>query len=305
MVKMKYMENLKKNKMSGKLKFSGVVVLYKPNVKKVCNNINTYIDSLDKLYIVDNSGYKNIDIYNQYKDNRKVEYIVLNKNMGIAHALNIGMKNSINEEFDWFLTMDQDSKFEKNNFEKFKKFIIEKSCNYKNTAILAPHHVTMLYEEDNNNEETLKVLDVMTSGNFINLNIAKKIGFFREDFFIDAVDIEYCLRINSKKYEVRIVNFIKMNHELGNEKRVRILNRYPIIYNYNYIRRYYITRNTLFTCKQYKSYFPKRCNEIKLNILKTTIKSITMEADKLRKIKSIFIGYIDYKTGKLGNKFNN
>ena len=286
------------------MKFAGIVVLYNPEVTKVDENIQTYINLLDKLYIVDNSSNENSNIINKYKYNEKVKYIALNNNMGIAHALNLGLKNAIDEKFDWLLTMDQDSKFEKDNFKKYVDFIKEKSFKYENTAIFSPKHITMLYEYNENNEETEKTLDVMTSGNFVNINITQKIGYFREDLFIDAVDIEYCLRANSKGYEVRIVNCVELNHKLGNEKRIKILNKYPIIYNYNSVRRYYITRNTLFVCKEYEPYFPERCKEIRTNVLKTTIKSVTMESDRLKKIRSICSGYIDYKSKKLGNKFN-
>ena len=56
------------------MKFAGVVVLYNPDKMDVLNNINTYINHLDKLYLIDNSATNNQD---KFKDTylNKIEYI--------------------------------------------------------------------------------------------------------------------------------------------------------------------------------------------------------------------------------------
>lgn len=69
------------------MKLAGVVVLYNPD-QKVLDNISSYIDELDVLYLVDNSNADN----SKFFLNDKFEYIPLLKNTGIAHALNVGAK---------------------------------------------------------------------------------------------------------------------------------------------------------------------------------------------------------------------
>lgn len=60
------------------MKLAGVVVLYNPD-QKVINNINSYIDELDALYLVDNSSADNSTLF-MYE---KVEYIPLQKTQGL------------------------------------------------------------------------------------------------------------------------------------------------------------------------------------------------------------------------------
>ena len=81
-------------------------------------------------------------------------------------------------------------------------------------------------------------LQVMTSGNLVNLDIYQKIGGYNEDYFIDGIDIEYCLRI--KKYNYRIVrlNNIEIIHDLGDIEYHKFLGKTYLCTNHNYIRNY-------------------------------------------------------------------
>ena len=101
-------------------KTDGVVVLFKPNIDKLNRNISTYLDGLNKLFIIDNTP--NADLSKTFKDKR-IKYIPLKDNKGIAYALNIGAKESINDGADWILTMDQDSSFIGDGFYELKNFV--------------------------------------------------------------------------------------------------------------------------------------------------------------------------------------
>ena len=44
---------------------------------------------------------------------------------------------------------------------------------------------------------------LMSSGMMIDLSKIKDIGFFKEEFFIDEVDLEFCYRAIKKGYKVK------------------------------------------------------------------------------------------------------
>ena len=54
------------------MKFAGVVVAFNPS-DIVVDNIKTYINNIDKLYVVDNS--ENTDNSKMFSFNKKIEYI--------------------------------------------------------------------------------------------------------------------------------------------------------------------------------------------------------------------------------------
>ena len=60
------------------MKFAGVVVAFNPS-DIVVDNIKTYINNIDKLYVVDNS--ENTDNSKMFSFNKKIEYIYNKKNL--------------------------------------------------------------------------------------------------------------------------------------------------------------------------------------------------------------------------------
>lgn len=272
----------------------GVTVLYNPT-KEIFKNINSYLDGVDKLYLVDNSEKENNFLKEKLiKFSSKIEYIKMNGNEGIAKALNVAKNKAIDEKFSWLLTMDQDSKFENDDFIKMLK--LSKKIFNEKIAIFSPFHKmpNSVFVDDEITEREI----VMTSGNLLNLKIAREIGDFEESFFIDEVDHDYCLKIRKQNYKIIVLNKIILNHNLGNMKNYKIF----AVTNHNYIRRYYITRNRCYMIKKY--------NFLKNNyigyILKDSIKILLTEKDKIRKLKMTYLGIRDFKngiTGKINEKY--
>ncbi len=274
-------------------KIPATVIWYNPDTENI-ENIKTYIDYVEKVYIIDNSMNNNKKLCSSLNNN-KIEYVYNKKNLGIAKALNLACEKAISDGFKWILTMDQDSSFSSNDInEYFKSFDnIEK----KNTGIFSPKHI--LKNDINKIRDDKKFLEidhVMTSGNLLNLSAWEKIGKFDENLFIDEVDSEICFRMIENDYKVIQMNRIKMFHELGSlEKRNFFIKKISVL-NHNYIRKYYIMRNKFYMFKKYKKY---RVRYV-YYILNDFFKVIFYEKDKLRKLKYMFRGINDFFKNKMG-----
>ncbi len=274
-------------------KIPATVIWYNPDNENI-ENIKTYIDYVEKVYIIDNSMNNNKKLCSSLNNN-KIEYVYNKKNLGIAKALNLACEKAISDGFKWILTMDQDSSFSSNDInEYFKSFDnIEK----KNTGIFSPKHI--LKNDINKIRDDKKFLEidhVMTSGNLLNLSAWEKIGKFDENLFIDEVDSEICFRMIENDYKVIQMNRIKMFHELGSlEKRNFFIKKISVL-NHNYIRKYYIMRNKFYMFKKYKKY---RVRYV-YYILNDFFKVIFYEKDKLRKLKYMFRGINDFFKNKMG-----
>ena len=118
------------------IKISGAVVFYKPD-EEVKENILSYLDNLDHLYVIDNTP--NMSNEKLLPKSKKIEYIPLNENKGVSYALNVAAKKSIEKGYKWMMTMDQDSKFKKGELDKMIDFI----NNNKDSKIglICPWHV--------------------------------------------------------------------------------------------------------------------------------------------------------------------
>jgi len=275
-----------------KIKLASVVVLYNPSQENI-NNISLYKKEVDRIYIVDNTD----DNIKRINNTQKLKYIKLGENKGIAYALNIGAKKAIEDGYEWLLTMDQDSKMTEDIIVKMKDFLI--STKEENVGLISPYQ-DIDSKEDNISEDIENMIEVMTSGNIINLDAYKKIGGFKDWLFIDCVDTDYCMNLHKHGYKVLRLNRIVMKHELGNLVVHKLFNKEYPCYNHNPIRRYYIVRNNLYINSLYKNLYPEYCKRL-LRIQKGQVKRIIVfEKNKFQKLRMMYKGYRDYKKGIKG-----
>ncbi|WP_461489920.1 glycosyltransferase family 2 protein, partial [Pontibacter sp. HJ8] len=207
-------------------------------------NIRTYAHRLHRLYLLDNTESPSHAVRKAVEEEfNEVEYIHLPHNQGIAKALNTAASRAAKQGFDWLLTMDQDSKASDNMIER----LLEVCDIYgkEELGIIAPKYLQQTDTSATAGSGLEEVDIVITSGNLLNLNAFIKTGPFREDFFIDYVDHEYCLRLRLAGYKIIVNNSVLLYHELGNSQSHHLFGKSVIASHHNPLRRYYITRNRL------------------------------------------------------------
>ena len=179
---------------------AGVVVLYNPG-NEIIENIKTYLPLLRKLYVVDNSTKNlSIDILNYFKNEIKIEYIKMNGNEGIGKALKISAEKAIFDKFDWFLTMDQDSKYPTDDFTYINNYI--ETNDLSNIGLITINYSSSGIEPEGEKSEIQKINTNISSGMILNLKNYQKIDGFNEDLFIDYVDYDICYQMRKNNFEV-------------------------------------------------------------------------------------------------------
>ncbi|MGE5810479.1 MAG: glycosyltransferase family 2 protein [Ignavibacteria bacterium] len=276
-------------------KIAAVVVLYNPDLG-VIENLNSYIDQIDKLYAVDNSENINSIVVEKIKCIKKAEYISNGKNLGIAAALNIGAKKAIKEGFEFLLTMDQDSRATPGMILKLSGVASSSLLN----GIAAARHVNIEFPMETENKVTEEVLYTITSGNLLNLAAYQKVGPFMEELFIDHVDHEYCLRMKKNGFRVLKINHAVVYHKIGNAARKKFLAWFLYTSGHSPLRLYYRTRNRFYVDSIYKKLFPEYVKEDRRNLVKELLGIFLLEKDLWSKIRMIFKGYRDFKQNILG-----
>jgi len=270
------------------INLAGVVILYNPDAM-VLKNVQTYIDEIEVLYVIDNSDIVNNSVVEKLKKMDKIRYIHFNENRGIAYPLNFILSKV--RDYEFLLTMDQDSCFKPNVMKKYKEHISIWAEKDSSIAVFAADNTGLIHSKLYQFEES-----VMTSGNVIKTDIAKSIGGFREELFIDEVDSEFCYRLRRFAYKILIFYDLKMEHHLGNIKRYNTWAGHFNTTNHNSTRRYYMARNMLYIMGKYPEV---RIKYLK-NFIKMIIKIILAENYKLEKMKYIGKGIHDYRHGRFG-----
>lgn len=280
------------------MKICTAIILYNPNIEDLKKSLPVYCNETDLVIMWQNSFInEEIQLYftNDYKN---VLFAGSGENLGIATALNNCVRLAEKENFDYILTMDQDSYFEKGMITKYKIKITENKLNKIGVYGINPlQNSKSLFEIKN---ATLEVADTITSGSVFKISNFHKTGYFRDDLFIDAVDYEYCYRIK-KKFNLKTIVFcdIILNHTVGYSEKTRFGFS---VSNYSAFRSYFIVRNQFKIWKMYPELFSKK---YKMTLLKDhffirIIKVILAEKKKTKKIKAILIGFYHFLINKSG-----
>jgi rhamnosyltransferase len=278
------------------LKIAGVVILYNPK-KEINENILSYINQVDFLYVVDNSELPSDQIEHIIKSNPKsLEVVRNNVNVGIASALNIAAKKAIENGFDLLLTMDQDSRVSENYVSEMLLEFERDEC----IGILSPYIIHTKNPRMPVLTGLVEVATAMTSGSVIKLSAHVQIGGFLEKLFIDYVDNEYCLRMKKSGYKIFRNNSIYIYHELGEAKARKFIYKKVFPTNHSPRRWYYRTRNRFYVYKEYKNEFPDYIKFDKRVFIKDIVKILLYEKNKIQKFKMILIGYRDFKRDNFG-----
>lgn len=285
----------------------GVIVAYNTG-KDIIHTVEAIKNQVEKLLIVDNgSSEETICQLKLYKNNSNIEVIYNEENKGIAAALNEAVKYAISNDFNWLLTLDDDSLATPNMVSELLDVYnhFDKQTQ-KKVAFISPKHVEKFNAKNITNDYFYNVNNIqkvtidMTSGNLVRCDIFKTVGVFNENLFIDFVDHEFCLRINKEGYEIFKVNSIYLLHSLGNSKDIILFGKRITVTNHSPLRRYYITRNRFYCWKIFKDSFPQWVKEDKKRFINESIKIILYENNKFKKLKMILRGITDYKNNKFG-----
>lgn len=277
-----------------KIKLAAMVTLYNPNKENI-NNINNYINSVEKLYVFDNTdGKDNKDLLPK---NKKIVYITNKENKGIAYSMNVCARKAIDDGYKYLLTMDQDSKMTSSIIDRMLEFL--ENTKEERIGLISPYQ-DIDSKEEISDKEYEEQIEMMTSGNIIDLNAYEEIGGFKDWLFIDCVDTDYCMNLHKNGYKVLRLNKIIMKHDLGHLEVHHLFNKEYPCYNHNPIRRYYIVRNNLYINNMYHDLFPEYCNHL-IRIQKGQVKRIiAFEKNKIKKLKMMYRGYKDFKKGIKG-----
>lgn len=278
--------------------FAACVILYNPKKEDIAN-ILTYVNKVKKVYIFENTeGKSNENLFQNFEN---VSYFWNNDNKGIAIRLNEACKKAISDDFDYLLTMDQDSSFIEENIDQYFNAIL----NFKEKEKAAVYGLE--YTENDINDRTPEYIEVdhlITSASIINLKLFNEIGGFDENLFIDGVDIEYCYSALSKGFKNIKFGRIFFNHTLGiRTKRGSVFTLYlfkKYVSVHSSLRVYYMHRNMLYIKNKYGKLLPEIIYKFVKNQSYHISKNIKYSNELFTVLKYKRKAFDDYKNNKMG-----
>jgi rhamnosyltransferase len=280
---------------------SAVVVTFHPD-EDVVTNLRALQRQVDDLIVVDNgSSVPELAPLEELCKEFPCELIRNGENLGIATALNIGVRRSLELGADWILLFDQDSRVTPGFTETMVQAFLH-SCWGERLGTMTPVYVDMrsgIPISMNRAREGMEAS--MTSGSLFNAEIFRRFGFFRDELFIDAVDYEYSLRLRKAGMVIEETPDAKLLHSPGTPQthgaggRVWFRSN-----NYSPVRRYYQERNKVWISRRYIATFPIFCLKLFYFSSKEFTKILLAENDKWRKVRFFLRGTFDGLRNRMG-----
>ncbi len=281
------------------MNIAACVILYHPNTTEIISNIETYLPFVKKLYVFDNSQKKSNQLV--FKNLKKTEYYWDGENKGISIRLNDACKKAIEENFDYLLTMDQDSCFDTITINHYFQCIVN----------FVYHSKVAVYGLEYNRKEiysktpiTTEVDHLITSASVLNLKLFNVIGGFDNNLFIDGVDIDYCFSAICKGFKnIKFCN-ISFSHSLGTRtKRGSIFTLYlfkKYVSLHSSLRIYYMFRNMLYIKNKYEKKIPEIIRKFEKNQRYHISKNIRYSNEIVKVLKYKQKAFQDFKNNKMG-----
>lgn len=223
-----------------------IIVSFNPtnSIYKLASNVSNQVG---KVVIVDNCSNNVSELESIVELDKNISLIKLSKNYGISKALNVGINEANIGNYQWVLTLDQDSLPDKDMVEN-----LIAAAQRNNYDSVCPVIEDGKYKKSNiqKSDDHQPVSVCITSGQLTKLSVINSLDAFNEDYFIDNVDFDFCLKLKNQNYKLGRSNKAKLNHNIGYipEKKYYI-NKFHTYHPP--IRRYYIYRNFVFLLKSY------------------------------------------------------
>ncbi len=241
----------------------------------------------------------------------RVEIIANGENRGLAAALNQGLRRAQERGFGWALTLDQDSSPLPNLVAAAARAFEAHPHRERLAAIGA----TAVGPEDPGDAATRAPASasasartyrtmpaVITSGTLHSIPAWERLGPFREDYFIDCVDIEFCLRARARGLEVVRATEPGLAHRIGVPSRKMALGRWMMPTNHSPLRRYYLTRNRISTWRTYARSDGRFVLRDMRQSVREWVGIAFAESDRTVKLRAILAGFRDGILGRYGPK---
>jgi rhamnosyltransferase len=222
-------------------------------------------------------------------------------NLGIATALNRGIREAQKADCRWVALFDQDSAvtsgFIPTMIADFQAFRKERKILQIIPRYLDPEtgkeRIVSTFRDGG-------VFLTITSGSLFSMEAFEKCGLFQENLFIYCVDDDYSLRIRKNGYFIGVSKNAILIHQSGHPTSRKLFGMTLTTKNYRPEVRYYYARNKVWILRSYGRTFPRLIVPTLREFVTIPLKIALMEDASWQKIRLFIRGLADGIAGRMG-----
>lgn len=287
-----------------------IIVTYNP-APQLIDSIIALAPQVGEIVIVDNaSGAEGLQVVSAAAKHERLSVIYHADNLGIAAALNSGVRFALDRGYPWVATFDQDSSATPG----FIAALLAAwyACPYRSGVVLVgPRYrdrytgTIASYAAGIATDVFTEVMTTMTSGNLVRADVFAVTDMFDESFFMDCVDHEFCLRLRHHGYRLIEARDALLEHSLGQMVYHTVAHLRFKTFNHSPLRRYYNARNRVLVYRRYGRKFPGwLCTDL-ANFCREIGGIVFFEEQAVTKLIAVFRGIVHGLSGRTGKICNN
>ncbi|WP_040639731.1 glycosyltransferase family 2 protein [Microvirga lotononidis] len=244
------------------MRILAVAVTYNPEIALLAQVLESVSPQVQGLVIVDN-GSTNAGEIRHVATRYNGQLIEIEGNIGIAAAQNKGIARARDDGFTHVLLLDQDTVLASGMVRDLADNLAALTHRSERVAAIGPAYFelnsrrqTRAYRADGLRVSRLSLAAetrpiasdfIIASGSLVPLSVLEAVGSFKEDLFIDLVDVEWCFRARAAGYRSYLSPTAAVEHRLGSGT-VRVGSREVAVHVP--VRNYYWVRNALWLARQ-------------------------------------------------------
>jgi rhamnosyltransferase len=283
-----------------RLKIAAVVTAYHPD-ERLTAVVASALESCAEVVVADNTPSGSPTLTETLADPR-VRVLRSGRNVGLAGALNAGVR-ALSADVDAVLFLDQDSVLPPETVGALAAYLADPTI-----GVAAPTPWDAQHESSYDNLAALRAdvadrTDVITSGMLVRRDCLERVGAFREDFFVDFVDIDFCLRLRRTGARIVQDQRLKLPHSLG-DRRVHRLGPLKVqVVHYPAWRHYWIARGASTLLRENLRRDPKWSLKAVLFLLSWLMRATLFEPARRTHVPALLHGVRDGLLGKLSLRY--
>lgn len=226
-------------------------------------------------------------------------------NLGIAAALNRGVEQARKYGHKWLLSLDDDSIPNSDMVSRLCWHLAQLQSQGRIGCLGMGWHREEAPLEASRLPRWREKRGIITSGSLFSLAAFEVVGGFREEFFIDCVDYDFCLRLRARGYRVIQILEHGFQHSLGVSKQHRLLGLTIYTYSHDPQRLYYLFRNSVVLALEHVCADPLYSCAVIKGLAGKLLEQMLWEPQKKRRFKALFSGICDGLRRRLGKRILN
>jgi rhamnosyltransferase len=232
----------------GKQEIAAVVTAYHPD-ERLELVIESALLSCAAVVVADNTPGDAPSLADKLDDPR-VRVLRSGRNRGLAGALNLGLK-SLSGDAAAVLFLDQDSVLPPELVDRLVAHLGEPGI-----GVVGPTPVDAAtggrYERLADRHAAVDDRpSIITSGMLVRRDVFESVEGFREDFFVDCVDTDFCLRVRRSGARVVRDSGLILPHSIGSGRDHRLGPATVRVLHYPAWRHYWIARNGIVLSREF------------------------------------------------------